>query len=153
MNEQIINYETAKLAAEKGFHFKTTYDYLDLAEHKETIYGHGKYHDDVLGEEIVPEKLGVLTDNAPYYKYVKAFYFAPTQSLLQKWLRDYHKINIVVDIIYDINQYCFKVHRTNAEDFAEIVNRFGHKAEEFSYPTYEDALELALIKALNMVDV
>ena len=71
MKESIISFETAKLAKEKGF------------PHRDSIT-HKAYN--VNGE------LGNI------FKFDKPYtILAPTQVLLQKWLREIHKIHIVIN--------------------------------------------------------
>ena len=66
---------------------------------------------------------------------------APTQALLQKWLRDEHKIDIQILGSYKSTYYC---HVFKADE-----DYLGMYAYEF--PTYEDALEYALLDALNKI--
>lgn len=129
--EQYIKESTAKLARQKGLPQRLT--------------SYAKYYIDGKLKNKPTEHLGSI------FERYEDIAFAPSQSTLQKWLREIHKINIVVDVIYDINQYCYKAHKTINQDFEQIVQRFGKKAEEFSYPTYEEALELALIEALKQI--
>jgi hypothetical protein len=150
MEDQVIKYETAKLAADKGFDLRTTHEYLDLVEHKETIYGHGKYHDEVEGEELVPAKYGVLTDNPSYHKYVSQFYRAPTQSLLQKWLRKRHNTYAWVEVIFNGG--------TKITFGSNVFSPYimpDQEIEEYSetdyFNSYEEALENALIMSLKFI--
>lgn len=67
---------------------------------------------------------------------------APTQSLLQKWLREKYSLHIT---IFSSSQESWmyritKPHQQLNEDFYDE-----------DYDTYEDALEAALIKALNLI--
>lgn len=69
MEDQLISFETAKLAKEKGFK-----------------YGFGN------GQKYYFPKTKELTENHRGDNYA-----ACTQSLLQKWLRDVHNIHIRID--------------------------------------------------------
>jgi len=103
MTEQLIEFETAKLAKEKGFDIPGISDYL--------ISG---------------------------YKC-----FAPTQSLLQKWLRDKHDIILLIDRHMDkgnLNYFYYP-----------YVQGFFNGITLHSKKTYEHALEQGLIEALKLI--
>jgi hypothetical protein len=110
MQEQLILFETAKLAKKKGF--KVEGYYLEDIE---------KYTEDTLNYEL------------------------PTQSLLQKWLREQHKINAISEPLLDGKEivYQFKVYSFSIKK----RKNFG----DFYYKTYEDCLEAALLQALNLI--
>ena len=81
MEEQLVNFETAKLAKEKGFNIKTYKGYLS-----ETIV---EYFDTYPSDSIrLSEK---YSNSALKNDWLCT---APTQSLLQKWLREKHNIEI-----------------------------------------------------------
>lgn len=76
MQEQLISFDTAKLAKKKGFHYM-----------KANIYGDNMaYHLDN----------GQLT-TAQLANSVIGYILAPTQSLLQKWIRKKHLLHISID--------------------------------------------------------
>ena len=78
MEDTLINFETAKLAKEKGFDEKVYREYDKSGYLRCT----SKSADVVLG---------------PYDELLKSTeYPAPTQSLLQQWLREKHQI--IVDV-------------------------------------------------------
>lgn len=136
MQEQIVTFETAKLAKEKGFDELCREYYNENKELNSFIYyaGDGSGYD----------KNSTITDN-DYYN-LKAIYSAPTQDLLQKWLREVHKINIEIFLTdntpYD--KFHFRI--------MEIGRSFYLSYEDFS-GTYEEAREEALLQALNYVCV
>jgi len=70
-------------------------------------------------------------------------YPAPTQCILQKWLREEHDIHI-------INNF---VHQEDKKKYECIVydnrNKAWHLAEV--YNTYEEGLEAKLLEALNLI--
>lgn len=111
MKEQLVSWETAKLAKEKG------YD-----EPSKTTYNKDKE---------------VLTDwlDDMYNSKFTTSYVAPTQSLLQKWLRDQ-----TIVVLVDINQqfgYTWKI---------VSKREGGFKA------TYEEAFEAGLWEALKLIN-
>lgn len=135
MKEQLISFETAKLAKEKGFNIPTLYGY----NIKEEVLQHIDYASYSPGE---PEIL--ITD------FIKSWeYQAPTQSLLQKWLREEHEIHIE---IYRMSNH-FKCRIVGKDD------RFGdddiYRMREYHRGlqgnTYEEALEKGLQEALKLI--
>ena len=68
-------------------------------------------------------------------------YEAPTQSLLQKWLREEHNIHITIT---SISQESWQYHITKPGQ------RLGDNYEEDFY-TYEEALESGLHQALKLI--
>ena len=120
IHKEICTYEVCKLAKEKGFDVQT-FDWYDYT---------GNYH-----KGFIPHEL----HECPRYKE----YYAPTQSLLQRWLREEKKWNIVVRMYEDKGYYWF------------IQNSKGQLQESYftyadeMFPTYELALEDALKYALN----
>lgn len=126
MKEQLISFETAKLAKEKGFNIPCKYFY------KEKYINAIEY-------EVVHD--GHLEANwNENFKYSPAECSAPTQSLLQKWLRD--KYEIIICIIFELDSY-------------EILIDNKHNTGSFQvgdvYKTYEEALEVGLQEALKLI--
>ena len=125
MKEQLISFDTAKLAKEKGFNIPV----------------YGKYN---IAKEEIMDICRVDSNNS------RNNISAPTQSLLQKWLREKHKIYV-----------------TPTPNFAHGLGDCGicdseilcyiHKEDEYIYCcedfyTYEESLEKGLYKALNLIN-
>ncbi len=136
MKEQVVNLKTAKLAKSKRFNIETnTVDYM-------------------LNGNYIGERGACISCT----KYVPA----PTQSLLQKWLRE--EKNIVVEV--NFNDSLFRrlheaAHKkislnyhwvifTNTPDPQFIYNKFY---SDDTFETYEEALEQCLQKALKMINL
>ena len=121
--EEICTYEVCKLAKEKGFNVQT-FDWYDYT---------GNYH-----KGFIPHEL----HECPRYKE----YYAPTQSLLQRWLREEKYLFANVGMAF--NGYYYQVIRTDKFDECigtQIIEHFnGNK-----FDTYELALEDALKYALE----
>ncbi len=88
MKEQLISFETAKLVKEKGFN--------EICDSCYDIYGkeyNNMNHKNDLGQNV---------------------YSAPTQNLLQKWLRDTHKIDVLIMLNMNDEYSChiFKWHKS-----------------------------------------
>ena len=70
----------------------------------------------------------------------ESWWEAPTQCLLQKWLRENYKIHIMVNFDYRHNSY-----------FVEIIFNDDHIIIKDSDETYEDALEYGLQESLKLL--
>ena len=111
MKDQLISFETAKLAKEKSFNEKTPEYYNSQTKVTSTSYNE------------IP---------------------APTQSLLQKWLREKHDIFVSVE------------EGRNPSNYYPVM-RAGKTEHNWKYmpthwgDTYEEALEKGLVEALNLL--
>jgi hypothetical protein len=78
---------------------------------------------------------------------------APTQSLLQRWLREVHEIEVISYPII-VGSYSFKIYK-----FTEIINIIylngrsvsNKKDNNKNWPNYEEALEEGLQEALKLI--
>jgi hypothetical protein len=139
MKEQLITPETAKLAKKVGFKIVTKYFYVinendsklihRSPEKYEDYYENGKNH-------TCSEYATMPIANAP------------TQSLLQTWLRDKHKIQTCTwSVTLDKNK--------NFIDFYWSIKGIdfylGSDLRDKEFDNYEDALEKCLQKALKLL--
>lgn len=145
MKEELITFDTAKLAKEKGLklgsrksyvRYKKSYNYDGDPNHRES-YKKGDVSLDydfymINGEN----KLGDLSNN------VYDLYEAPTQSLLQKWLREVHNIDVLIDSVGGKHGYYH---------ILQFVNSGDNINSDYNYTTYEKALELGLYQALKLI--
>lgn len=123
MTEQIVTYEVALLAKEKGFDFYDTGGYYHINEGYSSGYA-------FCYSDVNEQTEGCL--------------LCPTQSILQKWLRDVH----------DIHVWCEKQHK-------DVPNKYGyrlgpdleHSAFTYNDWSYEEALEEGLVEALNLIKI
>lgn len=121
MEEKLIEFSTAKLAKEKGFHLNTPKAYIyRYQEHQSKDY------------------VANLTNNPLHCDIC-----APTQSLLQKWIREVHNISIKIDDFYTNGKLRF--------DFS--VSELGSQDDNPKgiFEDYEEALEMALFEALKLI--
>jgi hypothetical protein len=118
----LISLETAKLAKEKGFDISCIYFYHNKSDNAVIEKGGGK---------IKIFKDWNSNDNGMYV----TCWSAPTQSLLQKWLRKEHEIHSWVE---HKGTYYFP-----------RVNKFN-KGNNVGKP-YEEALEEALYEGLKLI--
>ena len=136
MEEHKISIETAKLAKEKGFNLTVTSYYSGLNIYLDEV--RFNYNDKTIGD-------------SPMHKRNAGLYSAPTQSLLQKWLREVYNIQLCLVPIYGGNKIqgkqtgwlCYTPH--NDEDFN------GLPSISVSHYSYEDALEAGLQEALKLI--
>jgi len=139
MKEQLIDFPTAKLAKEKGFN--------------KTSHGKAYLKDGTLGYTHAESSDSIII--------YKEQYGSPTQSLLQKWLRDEHRIHITIrhytdcptrrfdDFDYDdeLGSYGIEIHEPKTQDECDIyVN------SDFLGETYEEVLEIALKEGLKLIN-
>ena len=125
MEEQLINFETAKLAKEKLF--------------PQSRKAKGKFRDDGSTENLGIG--GAMVDTC------KEWYEIPTHSVLAKWLREKHEIYVTPRESYAFDQtlgFVCTVNNifVNHENNDEPINRFK---------TYEKALEIGLQEALKLI--
>ena len=119
MEEQLISFETAKLAKEKGFN---------------EIPCHYVYDE------------GILKQSYQAFNRLN-FELAPTQSLLQKWLRDKHNINVLFNTyhvgepIKGVSYGCYIIDNIKGR----LSSNLAH------YTIYEEALEKGLQEALKLI--
>jgi hypothetical protein len=122
MKDTLISFETAKLAKEKGFNWKVN-NYFQL----KTISG-GVF------EEYLEDSNQDINSDFPQ----NALFSRPSQSLLQKWLREKHNIEVyIIPWIYN-----------NKTVYDFFVN---YEGESRAYSTYELALETSLIEGLKHI--
>ena len=126
MQEQLISFETAKLAKEKGFPQET--DRLEIPYYNYK----GEFKGDISDWRIRKYIRGEATSDIEFVS-------APTQSLLAKWLREEHNIHLIAykNINIDGYDWCFIT-----TDGITNIN---------SYKTYEDAYEIGLQEALKQI--
>ena len=131
IHEEICTYEVAKLAKEKGFNCKV-YNYYQATKH---------YCETLRGIELHSECWKLETDDC-YSRYNKGsenIVSAPTQSLLQRWLREEKGLHIT--IAFDQNEFWWQIENLATGDY-----EYG---EALGFDTYELALEDALKYALE----
>ena len=173
MEEELISFETAKLAKEKGFDILTHSYYFEDGEFREhSLTGTNGYYDDEyqfnlseFNENWNDKWLTTKTGDRCFGCNTDKGYFetfsAPTQTILQKWLREVY--NCFIDILphrdgdsknkqwknkedvfwtVEVDYYGknFEIKLTNNADFTQHFNK-----------SYEEALEIALFEALKLI--
>ena len=153
MKEQFITFETAKLAKEKGFDIPTIQfytsgkkAYLSKAEDYMTErYAESNWNNGRGSYPTEPEKVSCS---------------APTQSLLHKWLREKHNIDVVIspERYYTGVNYLVQAQKWDLNADPEVKLNFVIKGscwynDNHEYPTYEEALEKGLQEALKLIEL
>ena len=153
MKENIVSFQVAKLAKEKGFKFPTNCFYFEDGVFHQYILRdtYGYYGDEysISIEDLFENwndnfktSKGEKTDRCfgcHGSNYLETF-SAPTQSLLQKWIREVHNILLYV--------YPYKDYAANVND--PFVWRSSYTAHK-EFNTYEEALEAGLLEALKLI--
>jgi hypothetical protein len=147
MKDQLITLETAKLANNKNFDIdcdfkidpKSEYHFCcDLAYPNNSEFTYDPEND--------PEVI-------EFHQWRKTLLEAPTQSLLQKWLREIHKIDIqILRNKPGYNEYKVEIYKT---DDTDTYMHFWIKENGYIifYDTYEEALECGLSEALKLIKI
>lgn len=138
LREKLISFETAILAKEKGFknacdgfvNKDNEYIFMpDLLYPNNSEFSHNSEED----PEVVEWK-----------ELMKTLVLAPTQSLLQKWLREVHEISIKIDDYYTNSRVRFDY------NVCELGSQEDNPVGIFE--TYEEALEIGLYQALLLLE-
>ena len=136
MEEEIISFETATLAKEKGFP------------------GDNKWAIPLFYEKNLSDRF-VLSPNSSHVNDC----YAPSQSLLQRWLREEHNIDVVlaperykdgVNYLVQAQKFDFNCNPEENENFCTKGSYWFNDNHE--YPTYEDALEKGLFEGLKLIE-
>lgn len=155
MEEDLVIFETAKLAKEKGFNWEGQVVF-DLKENNfivnlkdiaiKTFIDDCEtgYRDKALN--YFKEDIIRTDDNTDEGYYI----LAPTQSLLQKYLREVHNIEIIVHpkehsslgFMYVVDVF-----------FIDQLNNISYSGVYSLYKTYEEALETGLQEALKLIEI
>lgn len=133
MQEQLISFETAKLAKEKGF--------VDIVGN-----WRGKHYYNHLGQldgDIIESLRKTNRDKEEFQPIA-----APTQSLLQKWLREEHQVHIEIDLDTDDAFYILKPYKYVIDVYQDV----DHKFFKEYFDSYEEALERGLQEGLKLIE-
>lgn len=156
--DQIISWETAKLAKEKGFNIPVSRYYRDeklIVNFEDSGCNEESYYFDAdsLNENWNDGRV-VNKDNNSCWGCTKPSYMnvysASTQALLQRWLREVHNLHIQICIGTTIDKptKCWVYYIQN--DKGRTIQWNTNSDEVFN--SYEEALEQGLINALNLIN-
>lgn len=131
-----VTFKTAKLAKEKGFDIDTSprryYNYK--GEYNGSVIHELKY---IIKRVSVPKELQSIS--------------APYQCELSDWLREKHQIYVDIHTYptFSTKSYVLYIYDVFTKSDGQSFN--GGTLSIWSYPKYEEALEQALIDALNLI--
>ncbi len=141
MKEQIVSFELAKLAKEKGFNIESDKYYCIVPIEEQKV-------GDVVLEEETYTHIAMGKGEAAWFRYAPI----TSQTLLQKWLREEHNIHIVIDVAYNgkgiLEGYTHVVYG-NATKKMDVL--LAYIQEPWFVDTYEEALEVGLEEALKLM--
>ena len=147
MREKLISLETAKLAKERGLVIENDYFYC--------LYGLKKH-------KVKKSDISFLENPNEFVLYegtwenhcikpvpcYEPYYSAPSQSLLQKWLRETHNIHVQsVFSAYFNRKFRFDLTWFNCDGSVE------NQMSVTYYDSYEEALEVGLQEGLKLIKV
>lgn len=144
MEEQLVSFETAKLAKEKGFDINcNTGFHEDFGELENDNYP-------LLGTYSFI--LNCDCNNKLEYQIV-----APTQSLVQRWLREKHNLNLNIwsggynekDKHYSFRCDIHYITKTDCKFINSCLSKIPN--DFYIFRSYEEALEQGLFEALTLI--
>lgn len=130
MKEQLVSFETAKLAKERGWM---------VDKYSNVHFTHHYYIDEPNNYYDSTKNRGELCEGTGMISVYSARCDAPTQSLLQKWLRE----------IYNIHIWILRINKNGYYQF-EYSNQEVMGSGQ-AWKTYEEALEKGLQEALKLI--
>lgn len=138
MKEQLINFETAKLAKEKGFDWNCN-NYTSKRD--------GNYFSST-----------TILVGYKNWNEIYETWSIPTQSLLHRWLREIHNIDVVIaperyknGVNYLVQAQKFDLTSDPETNLNFCIEGSYWFNDNHEYPTYEDAMEKGLEEALKLI--
>ena len=156
MKEQLISFETAKLAKEKGFNEETFgHHYID--NNDDHLFPHA-----ITGFNEALKWNSILEDSFFKALYrgleIKEIISVPTQSFLQQWLREKHNIYVIITEEFYANGINHNV-QILTYDSSNVENNYinNNKSTKMygdngEFKNHEEALEFGLQKALKLIE-
>ena len=142
MEEQLITFKTAKLAKEKGFD-------IPVINYYTSINKYNRKNNLSYSEGYQTERLQYSNWNDGQGSYPtmseEVECSAPTQSLLQKWLRDKHKIHAFAHPLENLNSFLAIVDAETPSSFERLY------ISDNEYNKFENALERSLKEGLKLL--
>ena len=144
MEEQLITFETAKLAKEVGY--MSGYHYSFIQYHNDYVYDDDPNHpesykkDEIRLCDIFFHVNNFLKNDFSNKHYT--IYEAPTQSLLQKWLREVHNIHVEITYVDQILKFQAEICIMNTNSIVADT-KCGN---------YKEVLEAGINQALNLIE-
>jgi len=126
--ERRVTVETSKLLKEAGFNMSCEY-----------FYNEGSCYE-LQNDSLIRTGSGLV-------------YEAPTQSLVQLWLRDIHQINIGMSFKPNIKKWDFITYpmALTGRQYVMYYSEYYRNNNNRRYDKYELALEDAIIESINLI--
>jgi hypothetical protein len=142
MEEQYITFETAKLAKEKGFNIRQS-AYYD--EHANLCEVYSCYCND---RDVNECSCGAWESYDEGEKAIQT----PTQALLQKWLREVHKVDVqLLRNKPGYDEYRVEIYKTNESSNYQFISVKENGGYVLWRSKYEEALEIGLLEGLKLI--
>lgn len=139
MTEQMITFKTAKLAKEKKFNWKVR-----------QVYDNNGKKIDVISHTNKSNQL-IINNTSHIYNICSA----PTQSLLQKWLREKHNIYVTskpyIDDVSNETDENIKFQILWENEIVDVKDSYNVFSDYTYYHNYEEALEIGLQEGLKLI--
>lgn len=129
MQEELIKFQTAKLAKERGFNENC--DWIYFLPHPELAKQEGEQENVWIP---IPNSSSLING-------IKK----PTQTLLSKWLREVHKIDVIVHRSFSM-EYSYHYCIIKECDYENEIQQ-----EVTPNRKYEEALEFGLLEGLKLI--
>lgn len=144
MEEQFVNFDTAKLAKEKGFneYCRKTFDTEGKSSNLSGYMRMKKWN--------INDKVHLYDTDSEEFENPDIECTQPTQSFLQKWLREEKKIRVYVGNSAS-GEFKYEINIVNPIQEDRIGKPWERKYNYTSYKTYEEALEKGLIESLKLI--
>lgn len=150
MKEELVSFDTSVLAKEKGFPqdlFNTSwYNELGSLNGRTDLNKKGQTFSEAYPNEESFYGSAIKPEHKKEFKLES--YSAPTQSLLQKWLREVHDVIVSADCAIKDDWWYQLKHSPK-----KITKVYKVSSLSESYKTYEEALEKGLYQALKLIEV
>lgn len=137
MKDELIKYDTAVLAKEKGFDWECSNVYNEDKQIEELPYYGGDGSGVLINSNVNNTSTGE-----------NFLCTTPTQSLLQRWLREVHKKSVQIQHVNRLKEESWVYNIANLPVGMLILYLQDYNS---TYPTYEEALEEGLKQALLLL--
>lgn len=144
MNDELITFETAKLAKEKGFDIPCN----KMFTYGKEMFGYVNVVKEYDGSKYECTEIPHDWNNTKQPTSTK-YFSRPTQSLLQRWLREVHNIHVeikLLDFVDLSSEYHCKVTFIKDDLWGWFI-----PTKNKSKLTYEEAIEIGIQEGLKLI--
>lgn len=149
MKDEIVSIETSKLAKEKNFNYYSDCYYCEYIS--DYIYDEDINHPESHKKGEIKLYDGIFQNNSDsdFSNENYIMYGCPTQSRLQKWIRN--ERNVLVEIFLNRNTYCFVIKQIHYKKNKEKFYIETIMCKQTDTKIYEEALEEGLQTSLSYI--